>query len=165
MVDGVLAFTKVARAELELQEVSVDSVVSDIIESSAEFQAPAAQLAFKLPLAASSPIAPGCSSAWQFLSNAVKYVAPQIVPAVVLRSEPRGGFLRIWIEDNGIGIPEGEQDNLFQMFQRMNNARGYEGSGLGLAIVRRAAERMGGKVGVESTPGQGSRFWIESKTP
>jgi len=165
MVDGVLAFTKVARAELELQEVSVDSVVSDIIQGSAEFQAPAAQLRIQAPLGRVLANRAGLQQCLaNFLDNAVKYVAPQVVPAVVLRSEPRGEFLRIWIEDNGIGIPEGEQDNLFQMFQRMNNARGYEGSGLGLAIVRRAAERMGGKVGVESTPGQGSRFWIELKT-
>jgi signal transduction histidine kinase len=69
----------------------------------------------------------------------------------------------VWVEDNGIGIPEEEQVNLFQMFQRMNNAASYPGTGLGLAIVRRAAERMGGSVGVESTPGKGSRFWIELK--
>ena len=80
-------------------------------------------------------------------------------------SESRGSLLRIWIKDNGIGIPEEEQGNLFQMFQRLNNARGYEGTGLGLAIVKRAAERMGGSVGVQSSPGKGSKFWIELKRP
>jgi signal transduction histidine kinase len=47
------------------------------------------------------------------------------------------------------------------MFQRMPTGVAYEGTGMGLAIVRKAAERMGGRVGVESAPGQGSRFWVE----
>jgi signal transduction histidine kinase len=49
------------------------------------------------------------------------------------------------------------------MFQRMGNTRAYAGTGLGLAIVRRAAERMGGSVGVESRLGEGSSFWLELK--
>jgi PAS domain S-box-containing protein len=164
MVDGVLAFTKVARAELELQEVSVDSVVSDVIQGCAELQAPAAELRVHAPLGRVLANRAGLHQCLgNLLSNAVKYVAPQTIPSINVRSERRGEFLRVWVEDNGIGIPEGEQVNLFQMFQRMGNARGYEGTGLGLAIVRRAAERMGGKVGVESMGGQGSRFWIELK--
>jgi PAS domain S-box-containing protein len=164
MVDGVLAFTKVARAELELEEVSVDSVLSDVVQGSADLQPPAAQLRIHAPLGRVMANRAGLHQCLaNLLGNAVKYVAPGTVPSVAVRTERRGEFVRIWIEDNGIGIPEGEQVNLFQMFQRMGNARGYEGTGLGLAIVRRAAERMGGKVGVESTSGQGSRFWIELK--
>jgi PAS domain S-box-containing protein len=164
MVDGVLAFTKVARAELELQEVSVDSVVSDVVLGNTALQSPAAQLRIVSPLGRVMANRAGLQQCLvNLLGNAVKYVAPDTTPEIVVRTEPRGEFLRIWIEDNGIGIPEGEQGNLFQMFQRMPNARDYEGTGLGLAIVRRAAERMDGKVGVESTRGQGSRFWIDLK--
>jgi PAS domain S-box-containing protein len=164
MVDGVLAFTKVARAELELQEVSVDSVVSDVVQGSADLQAPGAQVRIHSPLGRVLANRAGLHQCLgNLLGNAVKYVAPDVIPSVSVRSERRGEFLRIWVQDNGIGIPEGEQVNLFQMFQRMGNARGYEGTGLGLAIVRRAAERMGGNVGVESIRGQGSRFWIELK--
>ena len=47
------------------------------------------------------------------------------------------------------------------MFQQLNKS--YEGTGIGLALVRKAAERMGGKVGLESQPGRGSRFWVELK--
>jgi signal transduction histidine kinase len=46
------------------------------------------------------------------------------------------------------------------MFQRFHRSTDYEGTGIGLAIVRKAVERMGGKVGVESEPGRGSRFWL-----
>ena len=63
------------------------------------------------------------------------------------------------IQDNGIGIPRESQRRLFGMFERLTT--GYEGTGIGLAIVRKVVERMGGKVGVDSAPGRGSRFWVE----
>ena len=65
------------------------------------------------------------------------------------------------VEDNGIGIAPDAHEAIFEMFQRLNSSTAYEGTGIGLAIVRKAAERMGGRVGVESTLGSGSRFWLE----
>ena len=64
-------------------------------------------------------------------------------------------------KDNGIGIPQEYQERIFDMFQQLD--KGYEGTGIGLALVRKTAERMKGTVGVESEPGQGSRFWLELK--
>lgn len=72
------------------------------------------------------------------------------------------GFVRIWVEDNGIGIPQAEQGKLFQMFHRAT--AGFDGSGVGLALVKKVAERMGGRVGVESEASQGSRFWLELRS-
>jgi len=71
------------------------------------------------------------------------------------------GQVRIWIEDNGIGIPAHAHEKIFGMFQRMHGQQEYPGTGIGLTIVRKAMERMGGRVGVESELGNGSRFWIE----
>ena len=164
MIDGVLAFTRVTRAQMQLQEVSLDTVLLDVIDASAELQPPAAQVRVERPLGTVSANRAGLHQCLaNLLGNAVKYVPRDKTPEVVVRSEAQGEFLRLWVEDNGIGIPEEEKGNLFQMFQRMNNARGYEGTGLGLAIVRRAVERMGGKVGAESSAGRGSRFWLELK--
>ncbi len=95
------------------------------------------------------------------ISNALKFVEPGVVPKVRIRGERRNGMLRIWIEDNGIGIHPDYQEKIFGLFQRLNRAEDYPGSGVGLAIVRRAMERMGGSSGLESAPGKGSRFWIE----
>ncbi|HWH68283.1 MAG TPA: ATP-binding protein [Candidatus Sulfotelmatobacter sp.] len=69
-------------------------------------------------------------------------------------------MVRLWFEDNGTGIPRDGQQKIFDMFQRMHGSE-YEGTGIGLALVRKVAERMGGRVGVESELGKGSRFWIE----
>jgi PAS domain S-box-containing protein len=70
-------------------------------------------------------------------------------------------FIRLSVRDNGIGIPSTEISKLFTAFNRLHGKDDYPGTGLGLAIVHKAAERMGGRVGVESKPGEGSRFWIE----
>jgi signal transduction histidine kinase len=70
-------------------------------------------------------------------------------------------MVRIWVVDNGIGIAFEHRERIFRVFERLHSAEEYPGTGIGLAIVRKAVERMGGKVGVDSTMGQGSRFWIE----
>lgn len=70
-------------------------------------------------------------------------------------------FIRVVVEDNGIGIATEHLPKLFGAFQRLVSSATYPGTGLGLAIVRKGAERMGGRVGVESQPGKGSRFWLE----
>jgi signal transduction histidine kinase len=95
------------------------------------------------------------------LSNAVKFVALKTVPQIDLRSESRNGKVRLWIVDNGIGIKPELQSRLFGMFERINPNLRYEGTGIGLAIVKKAVERMGGTVGVESDGVTGTSFWIE----
>jgi len=67
--------------------------------------------------------------------------------------------VRLWFADNGIGIPKDAQQRIFNMFQRLDKS--YDGTGVGLTVVRKAVEKMGGEVGLESEPGHGSRFWVE----
>ena len=69
--------------------------------------------------------------------------------------------VRIWVEDNGIGIAPDYHKKIFGLFERVGDVSTYQGTGIGLAIVAKATQRMGGSCGVESTPGEGSRFWIE----
>jgi signal transduction histidine kinase len=95
------------------------------------------------------------------VSNALKFVAPGVTPAVQLRVERRGDRVRLSIRDNGIGVAREHTGRIFGLFQRLNRLEDYPGTGIGLALVRRAVERMGGTVGVTSTPGTGSTFWIE----
>jgi signal transduction histidine kinase len=85
-------------------------------------------------------------------------VAPFSVRAGNDTGPSRVQFVRIWIEDNGTGIPKEAQSRIFTMFQRLTDDQ--RGTGLGLAIVRKVVEQMGGQIGVESEAGKGSRFWI-----
>src|SRR5439155_847129 len=72
-----------------------------------------------------------------------------------------GEYGRLWVEDNGIGIAPEFHQRIFRVFERLHGSEKYPGTGVGLAIVRKGMERMGGRVGVESAPGQGSRFWAD----
>jgi signal transduction histidine kinase len=82
-------------------------------------------------------------------------------PRIRVRSEPVQDRIRIWIEDNGIGVDPRHQANLFRAFERIPTQHSYDGTGIGLAVVRKAAEKMGGCCGVVSDGKNGSRFWIE----
>jgi signal transduction histidine kinase len=95
------------------------------------------------------------------LGNAIKFVAPGVQPKIVVWADLSDGGATISVKDNGIGIPAVTQKHLFGIFQR--HTATYEGTGMGLAIMSKLVQRMGGKVGVESEPGKGSRFWIELK--
>jgi signal transduction histidine kinase len=97
------------------------------------------------------------------LSNALKFTPRGVDPHIRVRSDFREGWVRLVVEDNGIGIEPAHQGKIFEVFQRLHKSEDYPGTGIGLAIVRRAAERLGGCVGVESAVGRGSRFWVELK--
>lgn len=117
-----------------------------------------------LPLLAHEATLSQCLT--NLLSNAVKFVKPGVVPRVRVWTEERktpamNSSVRIWVEDEGIGIAAKDQERVFEIFQRLNGDLHYEGSGIGLSIVRKAAERMGGRCGVESSTDKGSRFWLE----
>src|SRR5262249_52269622 len=105
------------------------------------------------------------------VANAVKFTerGTVVVRASVVRGsvgsrEGSAGttHLRFAVSDSGIGIPRDRRDRLFQPFSQVDasTSRRYGGSGLGLAICRRLTELMGGTIGVESEPGQGSTFWF-----
>jgi len=93
------------------------------------------------------------------LSNALKFTDSG---RVRVRFESRHNSALVSVEDTGIGIPAEHLLTLFEPFRRieMPGQRAREGTGLGLAIARRLTEAMGGQIGVESTPGRGSRFWF-----
>lgn len=96
------------------------------------------------------------------IGNAIKY-SPDGGHIEVKGSLEKHHRIRLTVSDQGIGIPPADQQRIFERFHRVDNrlARQTPGTGLGLFLVKAVVEAHGGRVGVESAPGQGSTFWIE----
>ncbi|MBD3173631.1 MAG: hypothetical protein GF320_00510 [Armatimonadia bacterium] len=93
------------------------------------------------------------------LGNAIKYRGDE-PPRIDVEAESANGEWTFCVTDNGIGIPEGQEEVVFDVFRRLHGRGEYPGTGIGLAIVRRIVVRHGGRVWVESTPGEGSKFYF-----
>lgn len=163
LVDDLLSYSRLAREDVPTESVDLEDAVGGVLRDMAdEIRQSKAEVAVEKPLP--RVIGHGGLLAQllrNLLSNAMKFVPPGASPKIRIRSKPDGaGWVRLWIEDNGIGIAPDHIERIFGVFERLHTQDRYPGTGLGLAIVRRAIERMGGTVGVESEPGKGSRFWI-----
>src|SRR5690606_19925690 len=97
-----------------------------------------------------------CQLMQNLISNAIKYRGPE-PPVIRISSELRESEYVITVADNGLGIGREFQDRVFGLFQRAHG-RDYPGTGGGLALCKKIGERHGGRIWVESAPGQGSRF-------
>jgi CheY-like chemotaxis protein len=96
---------------------------------------------------------------FNLLENAIKYSPPGA--EIVVRSCEKGGEVRLEVEDRGPGIDPGDLDRLFKEFSRVNPpGMRVVGAGLGLALSRMLTDAMGGRIGVDSRPGEGSTFWV-----
>ncbi|HEY9526725.1 MAG TPA: ATP-binding protein, partial [Anaerolineales bacterium] len=166
MTEDILTYSRTSAADLELEPIALEVVVSRAADQlRAEFTGSDLQLDILRPL----PTVRGHSTLLaqvviNLLTNAVKFMAPGMAPRIKVWTERRltpQSIVRLWIEDNGIGIAPGDQERIFRLFERGYVKNKYAGTGIGLAIVRRGIERMGGQVGLESTLGAGSRFWID----
>lgn len=92
-----------------------------------------------------------------YLANAMKFTRHGNITTGV--KELENGFLRIWVSDTGIGIPEEAKERIFDRFYKVDSF--VQGAGLGLAVCRHYALSLDGNVGMESHAGQGSTFWVD----
>jgi PAS domain S-box-containing protein len=95
------------------------------------------------------------------LDNALKFSAGTARRAIEIGCRREGGQGLLWVHDNGPGFDMRHHDRIFEIFQRLHRSEDYPGTGVGLAMVRKAVERMRGRVWARSAPGQGTTFCIE----
>jgi nitrogen fixation negative regulator NifL len=163
LLNDLLEYSKLSQAELRLETVDLTQAVKEALALLQEdIRHKGAEVSVENPL----PSILGHSATVvlvinNFVSNALKFIPSGLPPRIRLWAEPAGDFIRLAVQDNGIGIEPRDQEKLFQPFQRLHSKSAYPGTGLGLAIVRRAVERMGGRVGLKSELGKGSCFWAE----
>jgi hypothetical protein len=162
LIKDLLSYSQISRGKLECTPVNLDKVLAELRQQlEPEIQRTHAHLSIQSPLPTVLGYEPALRQALaNLLSNALKFVKPGASPEVCVRCEPESdGRVQISVEDKGLGIEPEYHERIFGVFERLQ-PESYPGTGIGLAIVRRAVERMGGRVGVESEPGQGSRFYI-----
>jgi two-component system sensor histidine kinase/response regulator len=166
LIEDVLSYSLLSRSKFKLKAVDADELVREIIGQYPGFQPSEVdiQIEGRLPVVwANEATLTQCIS--NLLGNAIKFVPKGVALRIVMRADAQGKEATLWVEDNGIGIAPNDLDRIFGIFVKVHSPESYAGTGIGLSIVRRAAEKMGGQVGVESELGKGSRFWLKLKTP
>jgi signal transduction histidine kinase len=180
LVQDLLAFGRLAHVAVPVARVNLEAEVNLVLARFAEeIETRGAKVEVRGPL---PPVKANAGILVQALSNLIsnglKFVPPETQPHLRIFAErkkppvdadekingtaPSGEeFVRLWIEDNGIGIAPEYHERIFRMFERLHAVDTYPGTGIGLAIVRKGMERMGGRVGLESAGSGGSRFWLD----
>ena len=163
LIQDLLAYSRLVRAEVSLDTVSLETVVHEACGAlELEIKDRGGEIEVERPLGrVRAHRAVLGQIVTNLLTNAVKFTRPDTPPRVRVRSECAAGRVRLWVEDNGIGIDPQHRERIFRAFERLHGAQQYPGTGIGLAIVQKGATRLGGQAGVESEPGAGSRFWVE----
>jgi two-component system, chemotaxis family, CheB/CheR fusion protein len=181
LLAGLLVFSRTSQERVELVPVSLEMAVQSVLSRlGKEIQEKNARVEVTGPWHHVLAHEPTLGQVlFNLVENVLKFVRPGALPLLRVRAQEgtdvldqgtgeqssrhpdiQPGFVRIWVEDNGIGIAPEHQEQIFRPFARLHREK-YAGTGIGLAIVQKGVERMGGRVGVESTPGEGSRFWFE----
>lgn len=163
LIQDILSYSRLSREEVNLLPVELEQIIAKVLAQMERLVGDTgAEIDVERPLPSVRAHSPTLVQAIEnLISNAVKFMAPGRTPQIRIWAEKQQDCVRLWVEDNGIGIDPAHQERVFQPFQRLHGIESYPGTGIGLAIVRRSLERMGGRCGVISKPGKGSRFWIE----
>jgi PAS domain S-box-containing protein len=167
LITDSLNYSRSVRQELPLTDVDTGALLRGLLDSYPELQPSRANIHVegRLPVVLGNEA--GLTQCFSnLLGNAVKFVRPGEKPRIrvwaeVLADGHQDAWARICVEDKGIGISKQMLPRVFDLFSR--GSKSYEGTGVGLALVRKVTQRMGGRAGVDSEEGKGSRFWIEMK--
>jgi two-component system sensor histidine kinase/response regulator len=174
VINGILDYSKIEAGKLALDRVAFD--LRAVVDAVRALLVPAAErkgIEFKLQVQRELPRLLGDPFRLQQIvlnlaANAVKFTERGAV-TIDVTGAPAGAAwtARVTVRDTGIGIDADIQSRLFTPFAQADasTTRRYGGTGLGLAICKRLVELMGGRIGVNSRPGEGSAFWIEVTLP
>ncbi len=162
LLRDLLVFSRLSQQQLELIALDLEPIVRSTV---ARFETEILELGASVQVIDPWPKAVAHEPMvgqilYNLIGNALKFVAPDRPPLIRIYTEDRDSFVRVTVMDNGIGIARANQEQIFRLFTRLHGDK-FQGTGIGLTIVQKGAERMGGRAGVESEWGHGSRFWFE----
>lgn len=161
LIDDLLSYSRVGRLEDPKRPTPAQQALDIAVQNLAVvIQETGAQITHD-PL----PVVPAISTQLALLfqnliSNAVKFRGQERTPRIHIGAKADGDEWEFSVADNGIGIAEQYFERIFVIFQRLHTRREYPGTGLGLALCKRIVEHHGGRIWVESTPGEGTTFYF-----
>jgi PAS domain S-box-containing protein len=163
LIHDLMTFTRVTQVDIALEPVSLSHCVERALR---DLAADIRQTVARIEVAGELPPVRADRRMLEnvvchLVSNAIKFVPRGVAPAVKIDAVTEGDWVRLRVQDNGLGIAPQYHERIFKVFERLADAQEYPGTGIGLAIVARTIERFGGRAGVTSEVGQGSLFWIE----
>jgi PAS domain S-box-containing protein len=161
LISDLLAYSRIERRGRERETVEADSAVATALaDLRASIEESGAQITRDdLPAVCADPTE--LAQLFQnLIGNAIKF-RKSAGPCVIHISSTRQENVTVFsVRDNGIGIPRDQHERIFVIFQRLHTQQEHPGTGIGLAICKRIVDRHGGRIWVESTPGQGSEFFF-----
>jgi PAS domain S-box-containing protein len=161
LVDDLLAFSRMGRADMKLRSVDLRELVSEVQRELATESADRTVTweVGELPTVTADPSLLRLVLT-NLLSNALKYTRPREHTRISIGAEQTGEEVHLWVRDNGVGFDMQYVDKLFGVFQRLHTSDQFEGTGIGLANVRRIVHRHGGRAWAEGALEQGATFHI-----
>lgn len=149
-----------ATGDANLRDVSLEKVAHQLVLDSAPLLDPLGAVVKlgELPVVRADPD-DMYSVLQNLVINSVKFARPDVAPLVRISARQTHGGWRVWVRDNGVGIPEHRRVDVFSLFSRVHDD--VVGHGIGLATVARIIGAHGGRVGAESVPGGGTEIWFE----
>lgn len=160
MINGLLSYSRAGDKNLEIKSIDSNVVCTMAIEN----------LRFIIKQKTVRIIKKELPTVWahemellqlfqNLINNAVKYCDKEN-PVVTISAKDKNGTWEFCVEDNGIGIDPEYTTQIFEIFKRLHTKAEYPGTGIGLAVCKKIIEKNAGRIWVESTPGQGSRFYF-----
>jgi PAS domain S-box-containing protein len=167
MVDALLAYARASQQPVAEQSLPLAAALGRVIEAlRLRIAETGATISYD---AAGLPAVRGDGAALELvlqnlLANAMKFTRDGLAPNITVTAERVAEMWRITVADEGTGLADADRDRIFGAFERAHPYEVFRGTGLGLALSQRLVARQGGEMGVESTPGEGSRFWFSLPT-
>lgn len=163
LIDDLLAYSRLEQRAWQSNTISLKRLVESVAsEAAGNLGERGGTLSLEVPDLTISVDLDGIALALRnLIDNAVKFTAAGQAPEVTIGAYEKGDALVIWVRDKGIGFAMKYHDRIFGIFNRLHRSEDYAGTGIGLAMVRKAMERMGGRIWAESKTEQGSTFYLE----
>jgi PAS domain S-box-containing protein len=163
LIEDLLAYSRMERKQLHYTSIDLKSLIDNLVNQRIH-DIELCQITLKIAVPFHT-IESDTETLRQVLSNyldnAIKYSKKDASGTVTIGGSQTDDHWTLWVKDDGIGFDPKYLDRIFDIFQRLHRVEEYPGTGIGLAIVRKAVERIGGRVRANSAPGKGSTFYLD----